>query len=106
MTKCVFNISELSNNHKMLELGGYELPRHFFRSSEEKLSAVTAQNTSIMANNIQRVDNPIKESHLGIWLVAFDMGLSEPYWKSSVDGQSSSKCQRTFKVQNWAICDT
>ena len=41
MTKCVINISELSNNHKMLELCGYELPP-FLRSSEEKLSAVTA----------------------------------------------------------------
>ena len=60
MTNCVFNISELSNNHKMLELCGYELPR-FLRSSEEKLSAVTAGNTSIMANNILWVTNPIKE---------------------------------------------
>ena len=51
-----------------------------------------------MANNILRVTNPIKESHKGIWLVDFEMGLSEPYQKSSVDGQISAYCQSTFKM--------
>ena len=50
MTKYVFNISELSNNHKVLELCGFELPRFLCRKKKkkkkrkekEKLSAVIA----------------------------------------------------------------
>ena len=63
-----------------------------FEVEEEKLS--------IMANTILWVTNPISESHKGIWLVAFEMGISEPYGKSSVDGQISAYCQCTKMGQH------
>ena len=52
MTKYVFNISELSDNNKMLELCGYELPRFWGRVKKSFQQWLSAYNTSIMANNI------------------------------------------------------
>ena len=97
--KCVFNISELSNNHKILELCSYDLPRFLGRVEKRFQQWLHRTHPSHMvANNILWVTNPIKDSYKRIWLVAFDMGLSEPYWKSSVDGQISACCQSTFKM--------
>ena len=39
-------------------------------------------------------DHPDKR----LWLVAFEIGLSGPYWKRSVNGQISVYCQCTFKM--------